>query len=81
MRYLAGWNKEADSALLTAALLEPKNPEQLFRLAIYYRDTGRAAEAVKLVKRLVKLRPDSAAFRQFAAELKEPGAVPPGPSR
>lgn len=80
-RYLAGWNKEADSALLTAALLEPKNPEQLFRLAIYYRDTGRAAEAVKLVDRLMKLRPDSRAFRQFAEELKEPASVTPGPSR
>ncbi len=73
-RYLAGWKKEADTALLNAALLEPRNPEQLFRLAIYYRDTGRTAEAVKLVQRLLKLRPDSQAFQQFAQELQNPAS-------
>lgn len=73
-RYLAGWKKEADTALLNAALLEPRNPEALFRLAIYYRDTGRTAEAGKLVQRLLKLRPDSQAFQQFAEELQNPAA-------
>jgi tetratricopeptide (TPR) repeat protein len=71
-RYLAGWTKEADSALLTAVLLEPRNPENLFRLAIYYRDTNRVAEAAQLVERLLKLRPDSQAFQNFAEELKQP---------
>src|SRR5204862_3967188 len=46
-RYLAGWTKEADSALLTAVLLEPRNPENLFRLAIYYRDTNRVGDAIQ----------------------------------
>src|SRR5262249_51782730 len=68
-RYLSGWMKEADVALQTAALLEPRNPEHLFRLAIYYRDTGRVAQAPPLVQRLLKLRPDSRMFQQFASEL------------
>jgi tetratricopeptide (TPR) repeat protein len=70
-RYLGGWNKEADSALLTATLLDPENPDSLFRLAIYYRDTGRVAEAAALVQRLLRLRPDSRMFRQFAEELAQ----------
>jgi tetratricopeptide (TPR) repeat protein len=80
-RYLSGWTKEADAALLAASLLEPGNPEHLFRLAIYYRDTGRAAQAAPLVDRLQELRPDSRMFRQFAEELREPigGAVPERP--
>ena len=68
-RHLAGWNREADSALLAAALLEPRNPEPLFRLAIYYRDTGRTSLAAPLVARLRQLRPDSRMFQQFADEL------------
>ncbi|MBW8884905.1 MAG: tetratricopeptide repeat protein [Planctomycetia bacterium] len=80
-RYLSGWPKEADAALLAAALLEPGNPEHLFRLAIYYRDTGRAAQAAPLVQRLLELRPSSRMFQQFAEELRESagGAVPEPP--
>ncbi|HEY2414033.1 MAG TPA: cytochrome c3 family protein [Pirellulaceae bacterium] len=82
-RYLAGWTKEADAALLTAALLEPRNPEQLFRLAIYYRDTNRIPDAIQLVDRLLKLRPSSRAFQNFAEELKQQGgnAVPDAPNK
>src|SRR6185437_3765608 len=77
-RYLGGWTKEADAALLAAALLEPRNPEHLFRLAIYYRDTGRAAQAMPLVQRLLKLRPSSRIFQQFAEELQQSsGALVP----
>jgi tetratricopeptide (TPR) repeat protein len=68
-RYLAGWRKEAESALLTAAILEPRNPDPWFRLAIFYRDTGRAANAAEIAQRLIELRPDSRMFRQFAEEL------------
>jgi len=70
-RYLAGWSKEAESALLTASLLEPRNPEHLFRLAVFYRDTGRTDEAVPLVKRLLELRPSSQMFQRFSEELRE----------
>jgi tetratricopeptide (TPR) repeat protein len=72
-RYLGGWMKEADSALLAASLLEPRNPEFLFRLAIYYRDTERPDLAGPLVKQLLHLRPDSRLFRQFAEELAAAG--------
>jgi len=71
-RYLGGWRKEADSALLIASLLEPRNAEHLFRLAVYYRDTGRAAEAKPLVERLLALQPDNRMFQQFAAEMTQP---------
>jgi len=74
-RYLSGWTKEADAALLAAALLEPRNPEHLFRLAIYYRDTGRGAQAMPLVQRLLKLRPSSRMFQQFAEELQQSSGV------
>jgi tetratricopeptide (TPR) repeat protein len=70
-RYLAGWRKEADSALLTASLLEPRNAEHLFRLAVYYRDTGRLAEAKPLVQKLLVLQPDNRMFQQFAAEMAQ----------
>jgi len=81
-RYLSGWAREADAALLAASLLEPSNPEHLFRLAIYYRDTGRAAQAAPLVQRLLELRPGSRMFQQFAEELREPaGSSVPGPPR
>jgi cytochrome c-type biogenesis protein CcmH/NrfG len=81
-RYLGEWNREADAALLAASVLEPKNPEHLFRLAIYYRDTGRVADAMPLVKRLLELRPSSRLFQQFAEELREPpGNAVPAPPR
>jgi predicted CXXCH cytochrome family protein len=70
-RYLAGWRKEADSALLIASLLEPRNAEHLFRLAVYYKDTGRVAEARPLVERLLKLQPDNRMFQQFASEMSQ----------
>jgi predicted CXXCH cytochrome family protein len=70
-RYLAGWQKEAEAALRNAALLEPRNPEHLFRLAIYYNDSGRASEAIPLVNRLLELRPQSRQFQQFATELSQ----------
>jgi tetratricopeptide (TPR) repeat protein len=70
-RYLAGWQKEADAALLTASLLEPRNAEHLFRLAVYYRDTGRAAKAKPIVERLLRLQPDNRMFQQIAAEMSQ----------
>jgi tetratricopeptide (TPR) repeat protein len=70
-RYLAGWRKEAETALRNAMLLEPRNPEHLFRLAIYYKDSGRAADAIPLVNRLLELRPESRQFQQFATELQQ----------
>jgi tetratricopeptide (TPR) repeat protein len=81
-RYLAGWMKEADSALLIASLLEPRNPEHLFRLSIYYRDTGRASLAAPLAARLLRLRPGIRLFQQFAEELGQQtrDAVPEPPS-
>lgn len=78
-RYLGGWRKEAESAMLTAALLEPRNPDPWFRLAVYYRDLGRASEAGQISRRLLEMRPDSRMFRQFAEELAStPAARPAG---
>ena len=57
LRHLHGWDKEAESALLMAKLLEPRNPGALEYLAIYYNDTGRTSDALPLVERLLELRP------------------------
>jgi tetratricopeptide (TPR) repeat protein len=72
-RYLGGWNKEAETALRHAALLEPRNPERLFQLAIYLKDTRRGEEARPLAQRLLELRPGNRGFAQLAAELAPPG--------
>jgi tetratricopeptide (TPR) repeat protein len=68
-RYLGGWRKEAESALRNAVLLDPQNPEHLYRLAIYYKDTGRPEQAAPLAQRLLELRPGHPPFEQLAAEL------------
>ena len=70
-RILGRWTKEAETALVTATLLEPRNPAYLHRLAQYYLSTKRAAEALPLAQRLVKLRPRSKLFRDFAEEVEQ----------
>lgn len=69
LRHLHGWHKEAESALLQAALLEPRNPAMLEYLAIYYRDTGRARDALPLAERLLKLRPKHPRYEELRKEL------------
>jgi tetratricopeptide (TPR) repeat protein len=79
-RHLAGWGKEAESALRAAALLEPRNPDHAFNLAIYYKDTGRPAPALKLIERCLSLRPGNRRFQQTAEELRASPALQPGPA-
>jgi tetratricopeptide (TPR) repeat protein len=81
IRYSVGWRKEAESALLTASLLEPRNALYLYHLATLYRDTGRAELAAPLVARMLKLQPDNLTFQRFAAELAQPAGpnLPSGP--
>lgn len=69
LRHLHGWKKEAESALLTAALLEPRNPAMLEYLAVYYADTGRPKDALSLVERILKLRPKHPRYEAFRQEL------------
>jgi hypothetical protein len=38
-------------------------------LAVFYRDTGRPSDAKPLADHLLRLRPDSRLFQQFAEEL------------
>lgn len=81
IRYSVGWRKEAENALLTASLLEPRNPLFLYHLATLYRDTGRIEQAKPLAEKLLKLQPQNAVFQQFAAQLAQPAgpALPQGP--
>jgi tetratricopeptide (TPR) repeat protein len=81
IRHTVGWRKEAESALLNAALLEPRNPLFHYHLATLYRDTGRREQALAIVKRMLKLQPENQAFKQFAAELTQPvgPALPQSP--
>ncbi len=69
LRHLHGWHKEAESALLRATLLEPRNPGMLEYLAIYYSDTGRPDEALPLVERLLKLRPKHPRYETLRKQL------------
>lgn len=71
LRHLHGWQKEAESALLTAMLLEPRNPATLEYLAIYYSDTGRAQAALPLAERLLGLRPKHPRYENLRKELLE----------
>jgi tetratricopeptide (TPR) repeat protein len=78
-RYRQGWRKEAEHALLTAHLLEPREPLHVYTLAIYYRDTGSPERARELVRLLRRLRPTSEQFATFEQELLQQRPV--GPQR
>ena len=70
LRHLHGWHKDAESALLQATLLEPRNPAMLEYLAIYYRDTGRPQDALPLVERLLNLRPEHPRYKQLLKDIQ-----------
>jgi tetratricopeptide (TPR) repeat protein len=71
LRHLFGWRKEAESALLQATLLEPRNPAFLEYLAIYYSDTSRPGDALPLVDRLLQLRPKHPRYEKLRADVRE----------
>jgi Flp pilus assembly protein TadD len=81
MRHTLGWSKEAESALLNAALLEPRNLVFQYHLAVLYRDTERVDQAQAVVRRMLKLQPENKAIHDFAASLAQPvgPALPQGP--
>ena len=80
IRYSVGWRREAEDALLSASLLEPRNSYYLFHLATYYRDTGRPDQARPLADKLLQLQPQNPVFQQFSAELVRPaGPALPAP--
>ncbi|MFN0022098.1 MAG: HEAT repeat domain-containing protein [Pirellulaceae bacterium] len=69
LRHLHGWRKGAESALLQAVLLEPRNPAMLEYLAIYYSDTGRPKEALPLVERILRLKPKHPRYEELRKEI------------
>jgi tetratricopeptide (TPR) repeat protein len=71
LRHLHGWHHEAESALLQATLLEPRDPAMLEYLVIYYRDTGRPLDALPLVERLIKLRPKHPRYEEMRKAVVE----------
>jgi hypothetical protein len=71
-QYLLGWRKEAESSLRKAALLEPRNTNHVYVLAIFLRDMGRSEEALQLVDEVLEREPNLPAFEQFRAELVAP---------
>lgn len=71
LRHLFGWHKEAESALLKATLLEPRNPALLEYLAIYYSDTGRPGDALPLARRLLELKPKHPRYEMLLVDLRE----------
>jgi tetratricopeptide (TPR) repeat protein len=76
-RYRQGWRKEAEHGLLTAHLLEPREPLHAFTLAIFYRDTGFPEKALELARLLRRLRPDSEQFATLERELLQQRPVGP----
>ena len=76
-RYRLGWHKEAEQGLLTAHLLEWRNPLHALRLAVYYRDTGRPERGLEYAAKLRALRPDNPQFEQLEAELRQPALPAP----
>jgi tetratricopeptide (TPR) repeat protein len=79
LRYLQGWRKEAEHAFVAAHQLEPRSPDFLYSLVIFYRDTRRPREAQRLAARLVELRPDDPMVLQLQREIQE--LLPVGPTR
>ena len=71
LRHLFGWRKEAESALLQATLLEPRNPAFLEYLAIYYSDTGRPGDALPLVERILRRKPKHPRYEAMRQEILE----------
>jgi len=67
LRHLHGWKKEAESALLRAWLLQPRDPGNIELLAVYYNDTGRAGDALPLSERLLAMRPKHPRSMELAA--------------
>jgi tetratricopeptide (TPR) repeat protein len=69
-RYTLGWRKEAFSALQTAYLLDPRSPETIFALCIFYRDTGWPEKALEIVSRANEQLATPAHLRQLEEELR-----------
>lgn len=69
-RYTLGWRKEAFSALQAAYLLDPRSPDTVFALAIYYRDTGWPEKALEIVSRANEQLAPTASLKQLEAELR-----------
>ena len=78
-QYLLGWRKEAEKSLRAAALLEPTNPNYVYVLSIFLRDTGRPEEALTLVDQLLEQHPGVPEFAQFRAELLQQLQQSPAP--
>lgn len=71
LRHLHDWDKEAETALLRAVLLEPRNPAMLEYLAVYYNDTGRSRDALPLAERLLELRPKHPRYEDLRKQLAD----------
>jgi tetratricopeptide (TPR) repeat protein len=78
-RYRQGWNKEAEHGLLAAHLLQPRDPLHAYRLAVYYKDSGRPDRALELARLLRKLRPQAEEFKVLEQELLQQRPI--GPER
>ena len=70
--YLHGRFEEAEKALVMASTLEPKNPQFLYGLVLFYKERNQPQTALPLAEKLVKLRPDEPSYRQVLEELTRP---------
>ena len=68
--YLHRRLEEAEQALLRASQLEPKNPQFLLGIVLYYQEVGNLERALPLAEELVRLRPQDAMYRQILSDLR-----------
>ena len=68
--YLHGKLAEAEKSLVRACELEPNVPDFLLALVLYYQKQQRHQEATELARKLVKMRPDDASYRNLLEDLQ-----------
>jgi cytochrome c-type biogenesis protein CcmH/NrfG len=74
--YLHRRMEAAERALTEAVSLEPRNPQFLLGLVLFYREQHRPQQAIPWAEKLVGLRPDDTMYRQVLDEVRQAAAAP-----
>ena len=62
---------EAETALLAAHELEPKNPQFLLGILLFYKEQREHDKAISLAEKLIELRPQDPMPRQVLKEIRQ----------
>jgi len=77
--YLNGDADAAEKALLHACELEPDNDQFLFALALFYEKFQRTAQALDIVKKLLKMQPRNPQYGQLYQRIQQQMQGPSSP--